>query len=100
MLPALVSQTMLDIGFLKSMSQTKLYIFSLLPEGLIFVNIMGFPNGSAVKNPPAVQETQETRVRYLEKEMATHPNILAEKILWTEEPGGLQSKRLQRVRHD
>ena len=83
MLPALVSQTMLDIGFLKSMSQTKLYIFSLLPEGLIFVNIMGFPNGSAVKNPPAVQETQETRVRYLEKEMATHPNILAEKILWT-----------------
>ena len=97
MLPALVSQTMLDIGFLKSMSQTKLYIFSLLPEGLIFVNIMGVPNGSAVKNPPAVQET---RVRYLEKEMATHPNILAEKILWTEEPGGLQSKRLQRVRHD
>ena len=36
----------------------------------------------------------------LEKEMATHSNILAWKIPWTEEPGGLQSKGLQRVRHD
>ena len=36
----------------------------------------------------------------LEKEMATHSNILAWKIPWTEEPGGLQSKGLQRVGHD
>ena len=47
-----------------------------------------------VKNPPAVQETW---VRYLgwedplEKEMATHSSILAWRIPWTEEPGGLQS---------
>ena len=46
--------------------------------------------------PPAVQETQETRVRSLdwedplEKEMATHSSILAWKISWMEEPGGLQ----------
>ena len=49
-----------------------------------------------VKNPPAVQETQETLVRFLgwedplKKEMATHSSILAWKISWIEEPGGLQ----------
>ena len=36
----------------------------------------------------------------LEKEMATHSSILAWKIPWTEEPGGLQSMGLQRVGHD
>ena len=36
----------------------------------------------------------------LEEEMATHSNILAQKIPWTEEPGGLQSKGSKRVRHD
>ena len=55
------------------------------------------------KNLPATQETQETWVRSLgqedplEKEMATHSSILAWKILWTEESGGLQSMGLQRV---
>ena len=49
-----------------------------------------------VKNPPASQETQETQVCSLgredplEKEMETHSSILAWRILWTEEPGGLQ----------
>ena len=44
-----------------------------------------------------MQETQETQVRFmggkdpLEQKMATHSSILAWKILWTEEPGGLQS---------
>ena len=36
----------------------------------------------------------------LEKEMAIHSGILAWKIPWTEEPGGLQSMESQRVRHD
>uniref|UniRef100_A0A452FA52 Uncharacterized protein n=1 Tax=Capra hircus TaxID=9925 RepID=A0A452FA52_CAPHI len=36
----------------------------------------------------------------LEKEMATHSSILACRIPWTEEPGGLQSTRSQRVGHD
>ena len=36
----------------------------------------------------------------LEKEMATHSSILAWRIPWTEEPGGLQSTGLQRVGHD
>ena len=49
---------------------------------------------------------RETRVRSLgpedplEKEMATHFSILAWRIPWTEEPGGLQSMGLQRVGHD
>ena len=39
-------------------------------------------------------------LRSPEKEMATHSSILAWEIPWTEEPGGLQFKGLQRVRHD
>ena len=50
-----------------------------------------------VRHLPAMQETW---VRSLEKEMATHSSILAWRIPWTEEPGGLQSTGLQRVRHD
>ena len=37
---------------------------------------------------------------YLEEGMATNSSILAWEIPWTEEPGGLQSMGLQRVRHD
>ena len=47
-----------------------------------------------VKNLPAVQETQVRslgREDALEKKMAIHSSILAWKIPWTEEPGGLQS---------
>ena len=36
----------------------------------------------------------------LDKGMAIHSSILAQKIPWTEEPGGLQSMGLQRVGHD
>ena len=59
-----------------------------------------------VKNSPAMQETQETQVQslgwedHLEEEVATHSSILAWKIPWTGEPGGLQSRGLQRVRHN
>ena len=50
-----------------------------------------------VKNLPAIKETQETwvwslgREDSLEEGMATHSSILSWRILWTEEPGGLQS---------
>ena len=56
-----------------------------------------------VKNPPAMWETWVRslgREDPLEKEMATHSSILAWKIPWTEEPGGLQSMGSQRVGHD
>ena len=57
----------------------------------------------SVKNLPAVQETWVRSLGWedpLEKEMATHYSILAWKFSWTEEPGGLQSMRSQRVGHD
>ena len=56
-----------------------------------------------VKHLPAMQETQVQFLHQedaLEKEMATHSNILAWKIPWMEEPGGLQSMGPQRVGHD
>ena len=58
-----------------------------------------------VKNPPAMQETW-VRVRFLgqeyplEKGIATHSSTLAWRIMWTEEPDGLQSMGLQRIGHD
>ena len=56
-----------------------------------------------VKLLPAVWETRVQSLGWedpLQKEMATHSSTLAWKIPWTEEPGGLQSTGLQRVRHD
>ena len=60
----------------------------------------GFPGGSGVKNPSAMQEMQETQVQSLgwddtlEEVMATHSSILAWRIPWTEQPGSLQSMGL------
>ena len=56
-----------------------------------------------VKNLPAMQETWVQALGQedpLEEEMATHSGILAWKILWTEEPSGLESMGSQRVGHD
>ena len=56
-----------------------------------------------LKRLPAVQETWVRSLDQedpLEKEMATHSSILAWKILWMEESGGLQSTGSQRVGHD
>ena len=56
-----------------------------------------------VKNLPAVGETQVPSLGWedpLEKEMAPHSSILTWRIPWMEEPGGLQSKGSQRVRHN
>ena len=56
-----------------------------------------------VKNLPAVWATSVQplgREEPLEKGMATHCSILAWRIPWTEEPGGLQSTGSQRVGHD
>ena len=62
-----------------------------------------FPSGSAVKNPPAnAGDAGDAGSipglgRYPKEEMATHSSILAWRIPWTEEPGGLQSMGSQRV---
>ena len=71
---------------------------------------MVFLGGTIAKNLPTNAEDTGDKVQSLvnsrsqedplEKEMATHSNILPWKIPWTEEPGGVQSMRLQRVGHD
>ena len=69
------------------------------------IRLKGFLGGSVVMNLPAMQATQETWVQSLGREdpledgMATHSSILAWRIPWTKQPGGLQSTGFQRVRH-
>ena len=61
------------------------------------------PGGSSVKNWLAMQKTRVQLLGWedpLEKGMATHSNILAWRIPWTEEPGGLQSTGSQGARRD
>ena len=68
--------------------------------------MVGFPGGSVRKVPTVLQESQEMWVlslgweNRLEEGMATRASILAWRILWTEESGGLHSIRSQRVGHD
>ena len=61
----------------------------------------GFPGGSVVKNPPAMQETHLPTLGQeepLEKGMATHSSVLPWEMPRTEEPGGLQSTGSRGVR--
>ena len=72
----------------------------------VCVCVWCFPGGSEVKNLPAVQEPREMHIWSLGQEdpleevMATPSSILAWRMPWTEEPGGLQSIASQRVGHD
>ena len=66
-------------------------------------SLQGFPGGSEVKASACMQETWVRSLGQedpLEKDMATHSSILAWRIPWMEDPGGLQSTVSQRVRHD
>ena len=84
------------------LSRVPCLILSLLD---LMISKLGFPIGSVVENPSAVQETEEMQVWSLgqegplEKELATHSNILVWKIPWTEEPGRPKFLESQRVRH-
>ena len=75
----------------------------LAPNITPILLLLGFPVAQMVKNLLAMQKTW---VRFLgqedplEKGMATHSSILAWRIPWTEEPGGLQSMGSKRARHD
>ena len=75
---------------------------NVLKRELIWTFLL-FPGGSEVK-ASACNEGDLGSIpgsgRPLEKEMATHSSILAWKIPWREEPGGLQSMGWQRVGHD
>jgi len=53
---------------------------------------LGFPSGTRVRKPPAMQGMQVQPLGLkdpLEEGMATHSSILAQRIPWTEEPSGL-----------
>ena len=56
-------------------------------------HVLGFPGGPVVNNPPTMQESQETQIRFLgwedllEEGMTTHSSILAWRTPWTEKPG-------------
>ena len=70
---------------------------------LLFFSSANVRVAQMVKRLPAMRETwvqSQGREDPLEKEMATHSSILAWKIPWIEEPGGLQSMGSQRVGHD
>ena len=67
------------------------------------VTCFPFLVAQTIKNPPALQETwvwSLDRKDPLEKDMAIHSSVVAWRIPWTEDPGGLSSTGLQRVRHD
>ena len=79
----------------------------LCPVSFSFKPPLQFSRASLVaqrlKHLPAMQETWVQSLGWedpLEKEMATHSSILARRIPWMEEPGGLESTGLQRVGHD
>ena len=77
-------------------------VFPGFPDGLPIVEGAS-QEAQMVKNLPAMPETWVRSLGQedpLEKEMATHSSSLAWEIPWTEEPHGLQSIGLQRVRHD
>ena len=83
------------------------YLPPCLPFTCLFNAIsyysLGFPDDLVVKNPPTKQESRIRSLDWedlLEKEMATHYNILVWRVLWSEEPGGLQSMGSQRVGRD
>ena len=72
-------------------------------KGYLVTDIGGFPVAQRLKHLPAMRETWVRSLGWedsLEKEMATHSSILAWRIPWIEEPGGLQSTGSERVRHD
>ena len=82
------------------------FLKNVIRKYKVLIEYMGFPSGSVVNSTPAMQGRQVMRVRSLgwkdplEEGMETNSSILARKIPWTEEPGGLQSMGSPRVRHN
>ena len=76
----------------------------ILTDIIQMYNVLSCPlKDLNIKSMPAMQETWVPSLGWenpLEKSMATHSNILAWRISWAEEPGGLQSMGLQRVGYD
>ena len=99
-----MTQNMLLFNFILFKHTIKQYWFNYNLKNISYISCitLGFPSSSNSKYPPAMQETRVRslgRENTMEKETANHSSILAWKIPWTEEPGGLQSMRSQRVWH-
>ena len=94
----------MDGILLKLWTVLNMWRTSLIPLALDlqkFRKDLGFPGGSDGKESSCNAWVQSLgQENPLEKEMAMHSSILAWKIPWTEEPGGLQSMGSQRVGHD
>ena len=78
-------------------------VTSHLPEFNYVFSVEASLVAQMKKNLPAMQETWVRSLGWedpLEEGWATHSSILAWRIPWTEEPGGLQSMESQRVGHD
>ena len=81
---------------------TKRVVFIEFPPRSMRLSLVA----QTVENPSAMQEMQEMQGQSfgwedrLEEEMTTHSSILSWRIPWTEEPGGLQSIGLHRVKHN
>ena len=88
---------------LKDFEKRDLPLFMDLKKIIQVIYILGFPGDSDIKNLPTRQEIQVRSLGQedpLEKGLETHSIILAWRIPWTEEPGGLQSMESQRVGHN
>ena len=81
-------------------SQTSLGDQELFTDPLFQLHLWASQAVLVVKKNPPANAGDLSQEDPLEEEMATHSSILAWRIPWTEEPGGLQSIRSQRVGHD
>ena len=97
-LTLILRQYFLSLSLPFAISVVHLY-FHLTNIYIIYASLVA----QRLKHFPTMQETWVRSLGWedpLEKEMATHSSILAWRIPWTEEPGGLQSTVSQRVGHD
>jgi len=88
----------------RKLSHFTLYVYVIT---CVYIISLGFLGGTSDKNPPANAGAARDaglillgQEGPLEEEMTAHSSILAWRIPWTEEPGRLQSIRLQRVGHN
>ena len=92
-----------DSGVFLSIYVPFVFLLSLVVHAHLSVSPPRFWGIVYIKDPPAKQETWVRSLGQedlLEKGMATHPSILAWRIPWTEEPGGLQFTESQIAGHD
>ena len=89
--------------FLLLLRKQAVYTTPILICIIVHIYAVGFLSGSVIKNLLVGQEMKVLSLSWedpQEEEMATHPSTLARKILWTEEPGRVQSMGSQRIGHN